>query len=189
VSRFNSTNVADLSLTKDIAQGQAYNQRIGGKIYVRKIRIYIIFTASSTATYPEQYVKWMVVREKTAITAAAVPDIGQVVSVPVNSPTTQTGGNQTIMTSAYINNRFQDRFQVLWQGLTKVVNESGSGEKTRLYKKTIKVFKPAEYGTTAGATDLGPGQIYLYMWSTDPTTTSANQVTYQFFHRVSFTDV
>jgi len=189
VTRLQSSNVADLKFTKDIAQGNAYNQRVGGKIFVRKIRMYIMFTASSTSTYPEQYVKWLVVREKTAITAGAVPDIGQVISAPVTSPATQGGGNQTIMTSKYVNNRFQNRFQVLWSGLTKVVNESGSGEKTRLFKKTIKVFKPTEYGINPDGTDLGPGQIYLYMWSSDPTTASANQVSYQYFYRVSFTDV
>lgn len=178
-----------LSFTNVIGTGSGYAARTGGKVFVRKIKLWIMLGAKTGATNPEQYVRVFVVRDKQPAAAAGLPLFTDVASPAATAVTNQTTGNLSLMTFQWINNRFDGRFNILWSGMFKVVNESGSGEKTRLIKKIIKVFKPAEFGQSNTGTDLGPGQLYLYAYSSDPTTTSTNQVDMNYAYRLSFTDV
>lgn len=187
--RWDVTRDPQITFTQDILQGNQYDMREGAKIFVRKIRMYAMFTASSTSSYPEQYIRWFVVRDKRPDSSTVIPKLGDILYNEIaTSASSQAYGNLALMTFKEINNRQAGRFQFLAQGMHKVVNESGTGEKTVLWKKTISVRQPCYYGTSTGANDLGCGHIYFFAYSSDGSSVDANYPLMQYACRVYFTD-
>lgn len=173
-----------------IARGTTQNDRIGAKVFIRKIRFQAVITAGAAPTYPEQYGLIYIVRDKQPASETVAPTYYDMFKFPIALPPSgQAQGNLAMMTMRHIGNRMQNRFQVLAKWRFKVVAESGAGAKTVYINKTIPVFKPCYYGTASDLSTRGPGQIYAYYISSDPSTTSANQIQIQTVQRVSFTDI
>lgn len=148
---------------------------------------------SSTPTRPEQWIRWLVVRDKQPAVPNSNPDITDIYAFVLtlratSSAYSQQEANRLLDTFKWTNNRFAGRFQILWKGMTKVANEA-SGTRIWKFKKIINVFKPAEFGVAADLNDRGPGQLYLFAWSSEPSTTAGNMPTMDMSCRLSFTDV
>lgn len=190
IGRYTDSATPLINITNVIDQGLGPGGRVGGRIFLQKIKIYIQFTASDTASNPEQWVRWIFVRDMKPTDDAASPQLNQIIQqYGLSGPTTQSEGNKNMMIFRYINTRQTGRFQWLWSGMLKVSNNGGSGDKTKMLKKVIRVYKPVNYGSAAIGTTLGTGQIYGFAYSSDFTTTAANMVSYQTVFRVSWTDL
>lgn len=188
--RYDVARAPIIGFTKGISNGNDYTSRNGAKIFIRKIKLYLMFTASSSAPYPEQYIKWCVVRDKKPDSQTNDPILNDVVFNNIGtSASGQAYGNIALMTFRDVNNRYTNRFSWLASGVHKIVNENGTGEKTVFIKKNIRVNQPCYYGTSQTDVDRGAGHIYLYAYSTSGSSTPADSPTIQFAYRVYFTDV
>lgn len=193
INPLTSARGADLWFTENIVDGTTKSNRIGAKIFIRNLRMRFLLSASSTATYPEQYVRWIIVRDKKPASSSNSPELQQLFmtnNVP-GSGATQAQGNLSMVTYGWYNNRHSGRFQVLSQGMTKLVNESGAGEKTKWFKINKKIQKPCSYGlgVSTPPIDIGVGHIYMYFWSSEPSATTANKPNVTFEYRLTWTDV
>lgn len=153
--------------------------------------MYIQITASNASANPENYVRWFIVRDKKPGSTTLVPSISDVVSNPLGAgpADTQEEANLSLMTFRPLNNIQMGRFQWLASGFVKISNESGAGEKTKIFKKTIYVRQPCYFGAGESDNEIGPGHIYMYAYGTDPLPNDEGAPSIQYAYRMKFTDV
>lgn len=175
----------------EIAAGDGKANREGAKVFIRHIRIRgLVRTTEGAATFPENYIRFLIVRDKVPHSPTAEPHLTDVFNFPNTAPaTTYNTAAINMMPWKYADNRFARRWQVLAQWGMKISSVNATGDSTRMFKKNIRVMQPAYYGASLTDQDLGPGQIYLYAWSTEPKSTLPDAPTLTFAYRVTFTDV
>jgi len=167
-----------------IAQGINASQRIGGKIWIRKLRLHIFVSAHPTAGLNEQYIRVFVIRDL----APLVPDVSASGSTRIGYylQATGTNANLNLMPWQYINSYRAPRPQILYTALIKVSRETGSDFQYKAWKKTINVFKPCHYDSASANTDVGKGQIYCFWYTNETNVVAPPKV--EFAWRVSYTD-
>jgi len=187
--KFSSTRDPLVTFT-NISEGVDYQSRIGAKVFIRKVRLGMQIGASEDDNAPnEQYVKWVVVRDKTPDLPAVPANLGEVLSGWYPNPGTTDQGWLDMFPMRHINNRLANRFQWLWSGMTKVIKDPGAGQQNVLIKKTINVFQPCYYGAEDALNDRGGGQIYMFFWSNNTNVASDEHPYINMVSRISYTDV
>lgn len=176
----------------DLSEGATYQERIGAKVFIRKIKLYMQFGCGSSGSAPqdETYIRWAIVRDKVPDAAANPAFITEPFDFFYPNP---TNFNETVAGMCpfrWVNNRQAKRFQYLWGGMTKVTTNSAAGYERTMIKKIIRVNKPCQYGNEDSVNDRGPGQLYFFVWSDQygPNSQDAIYPYLNMYYRVSFTD-
>lgn len=173
-----------------LTEGIDYQSRIGSKVFIRKIKIGMHIGASEASAAPnEQYVRWIVVRDKNPDLPAVAANLGEVVQAFYPSPSTNNEAWISMFKYRWINNRLARRFQWLWSGMTKVIKDPGAGQQNVMIEKIINVFQPCYYGDMDALNDRGGGQIYMFAWSNVFLPNDSDHPYMDISYRVSFTDV
>lgn len=190
VSKPDLNNQPNIYLLDGIIRGDEENERNGNKIFVRKINLQFFLSASDTATNDEHWIRWIVIRDAHPDSDSVSPYYQEIFESTFTSTgnSAQWQANMAFLLNRYIHNKFKNRFQWLWTGVTKVSKNGGAGEKIKVFKKKIKVFKPAHFTGDVPATNKGPGQLYLLAFSTEPSATVANMPRIVGKYRISYTD-
>lgn len=191
VSKPESNNQPNINFSSGIVQGDDYNQRNGNKIFIRKINLHFMISASTTSTNNEHWIRWIVVRDKMPDSGSVAPFYSEIFesSWTAAGAATQAATNQSFFIMRYINNRYKNRFQWLWTGVTKVSKDGGTDANIKWFKKKIKVFKPMYFEGDNPDSYRSVGQLYLLAFSTEPTATVANMPRIVGKYRISYTDL
>lgn len=178
----------------DISEGHAYQERIGAKIFARRIKIAMYFTGSNNAdAIGEQYVRWVIVRDKVPDLAGTPPNLTEVFDFWYPTPTSNEQAQLNMFPFKHVNTRFAKRFQVLWTGMVKVTKDNTTLQQRQYIKKILRINKPVQYGRADSVLDRGPGQIYMYFYGNSiPASTTGNTTDslplVSCAYRFSFTD-
>lgn len=174
------STIGSPTLLNGIAEGSDNTQRIGRKITMRSLQLKGQVALSQVdlgvvGTYPENAdtIRIAIVFDKQANGVA--PAVGDVWNV--------SGGAAFAPYSAR-NMDNVDRFDVLMQDQV-TLNLSGPG--AAIVDRYLKINLPVRYTGTAGAiANITTGSLYLFALDTNGT--GLNQGTFQFTHRVLYTD-
>lgn len=191
VQRVNSTLFPCITFT-NLSEGVTYQERIGAKLFIRKIKLYLQFGAGDAGSLPqdETYIRWALVRDKVPDTSSNPPFITEPFDFFYPNPVDFNQATAGMCMFRHVNNRFAKRFQYIWGGMTKVSVNSAAGYERTIIKKIVKINKPVQYGVGDDLSDIGPGQLYFYVWSDQYGPNEQNSV-YPYmncYYRVSFTD-
>lgn len=198
-----SANNNRFSFTAGTPPGTFAQYRIGGKVFLRHLRIRGLLQASNTAAAAsEVYVTILILRVKdaqgsTGTHTAEVPylqnvyeyiDSTSLLSTPPNS---QNGGRGAFVNQwNYVNARFKDDFHVLKKKTYRIGKFDGNPPQKVMFKYNIPVFKPCHWDENNNPQD---GHIYIYYWAdqitaTDGVITNGDRPTMWLSWRCSFTD-
>lgn len=176
---------AAINLLQAVDQGVEQDQILGGKCFIKHIRMrYVIRAGTNTG---ETYCRVLVVRDKQPAVAGTPPQLNDVVDLYYGStPATTSEADQQLFLWKYINNRNRGRFQILADKWHKIVPTAAAGDAMVASKINISVMKPwRSEGTETGMLgNRGPGQIYYFVWSN----TLTNGPTMNVVWRTSYTD-
>lgn len=194
-NRPTTTLPAQFCFTSQVTQGTGREDRIGAKIFVRKLNLKFQIRANSAATNPETYVRILIIRDKQPASATVGPIYNDLFDFPAPLPTSAaidqgaTTMAFTMQTFKKMNDRIKGRFQWLFDKWVKVSNDEGTGHSTITFNKIINVFKPAYYGDLPSDGDRGPGHIYMYLVSNEGKQSNTAWPDVNYSCRMSFTDV
>jgi len=190
VSKAEANNQPNVNFASGIVQGLDIDERLGNKIFIRKINLQFFISASTTSTNFEHWVRWIVFRDAHPDSDSVSPfynEVFQTNFAPAGA-VAQWQANLAFLLNRYVNNKFKNRFQWLWTGVTKVSKDGGTAETIKVFKKKIKVFKPMHFVGDVPEANRGPGQLYLMAFSTEPSATVANMPRIVGTYRISYTD-
>lgn len=182
-------------LTADISQGTGNEDRIGAKIFIRKVNLQFQLRANNLSTSPETYVRILLIRDKQPASPTVGPIYADLFKFPQalpasadpdQSPSTMA---MTMMTRKHTSNRIAGRFQWLHDKWYKVSNEAGVGSEIITIRRHMSIFKPCFYGDLPSDGDRGPGHIYMFAISNDGRNTVTSHPAFDWSVRLSFTDV
>lgn len=168
-----------------ISRGSAASQRIGNKVWIRKLRIHFFLTANKAPeANNEQYVRIFVIRDQSPL----AEDVSSATSTRIGYylQATNNSGDLNLHPWQYINNFRADRPKILYSKLIKVSKDTGVAYETISWKKTINVFKPCHWSNDTSNTAVGKGQIYLFAYTNEDNPLYVPGL--QFAWRTMFTD-
>ena len=201
-----ATRTAQVALTSGIARGTTALARIGGKVFIKNVRLKGLVQASIQAkAVNELYVRILVLRVKSAqgntnsygSSVPYIPNIWEFINntqIPPDLNGQNTGRGAFINNWKWYNSRWKNDFQILKLKTIKVAKEQGAGELKRLFRINLRVNKPAHWTETDLEQD---GHIYLYYWcdqvvtdeSAVPPMDDGDRPTMWCSWRTTFTDV
>lgn len=150
----------------NLSEGPEFQGRIGAKVFIRKIKIGMVFTSSNHVdAVSEQYIRWAIVRDTVPDVPSQAPFITEPFEFWYPNPANVNEAQLNLLPYKYVNNRQAKRFQYIWGGVTKVAKDTAAGYQRQFVKKIINVFKPCQYGNEDALADRGPGQLYMFFWS------------------------
>lgn len=161
----------------NISLGSAVNGRIGNKIFVKDFKFRAMVEANlSTAAPREQYMRFLVVRVKSAqgigqtatyTEGTYAPYVKQLFDMfedddPVDKPISFSGKLGFINTWKFYDNRLRDDFTILKNKVIKISNEEGADFEKKLVKFNVRINQPCWWK----AGEAQDGHIYVY-WYVD----------------------
>jgi len=167
-----------------IPGGTTRAQRVGNKIWIRKIRLHLFAQAHPTAGLNEQYIRIYLIRDLAPI----VPDVSSVASTRIGYylQATSDSGNLNLFPWQYINSYRSPRPQILYSTMIKVSRETGAEHQYKAWKKTINIFKPCHWDDSSANANVGKGQIYLFAYTNEPNAAAPPKL--EFAWRTMYTD-
>lgn len=168
-----------------IAGGSGQSARVGGKIWVRKLRVKFFANAfPASPARNEQYIRIYIIRDL----APLQEDVSSAGSTRIGYYLQSTGVNENLNLQPYnyINTFRTPRPQILYTKLIKVSRETGSDYQYKTWKKTINIYKPTHYAGPSSNANAGMGQIYMFAYTNELDPASAPYLSWSW--RLMYTD-
>lgn len=176
-----------------LPEGDDIGDRVGRKVFVRHINLRLGLWNSGAAAVNYYTVHFLIVRDKqppsSLTSAVGYPSIGQAVSHALGAPPANAA--EALAAGMWFKQVYtynQNRLQFLKYKSFVLPYGVDSGKNPQYWKKRLKIMKPCYFSAAGNSNNLGPGQIYCYMWSSQYTGQTPAPSFY-FTARTSYTDV